>query len=424
VANYFFNAMTSMQNKLLFWLTMLIAQSAAFLIFKDLADISQWLVQSTREFTMTIWYNRHIIGAVGFLTLFVSLFVWWKNREICSKVLLSFLVSFFLFNYYSGMINPKWMFRSQQHAATFVPVGKADDYMQRSLHLAHFGSDSYASVDDINVLVLETDNGAYAYSDYYLLQPHVVKGDTINGEEVIMTYCGLTNLGIAYSPVIQDKKLDLTVMTQLKNNLVLFDKNSGEPIQQIWGSRERDESKHAMKEWPTIRMPFSSFKKLYPEGKVFINEIARFTENPVLAVWDRLVRHTMMLWGVGLNWVDNDKPAFPTVDFKDKRLPMKELIYSISIKGDHVVYSKGFVIAQGNNINVVIGGKEIVVDYDENLDSLTAFFNPTGAPVANIDVFGNTDNGLRLERVNTLKSRLFWFIFVEFFPDTDVNRVG
>jgi Protein of unknown function (DUF3179) len=415
--------MVNSWQKILFWLAMLIAQIGAFIIFKDLADISQWLVQSTREFTMGVWYNRHVIGGVAFISLLLSLVIWWKEKAICSKALLTFLVFFFAFNYYSGMINPKWMFRSQQHAATFVPVDEAEQHMQRSLHLAHFGPDSYASVDDINVVVLETDNGAYAYSDYYLLQPHVVKADTIGGEEVIMTYCGLTNLGIAYSPVIEDKKLDLTVMTQLKNNLVLFDKNSGEAIQQIWGTMERDESKQSMKEWPTIRMPFSSFKQLYPDGKVFINEIARFTENPVLAVWDRLVRHVMMLWGVGLNWVDNEEPAFPTIEYKDKRLPMKELIYSISINDDHVVYSTGFVIEQGNTINVVIGGKEIVVDYDEEFDSITAFFNTTGEVIDDVDIFGNTNNGVQLQRVNTLKSKLFWFIFAEFYPDTDVNRV-
>jgi uncharacterized protein DUF3179 len=415
--------MTATQNKLVFWLAMLIAQVGAFIIFKDLADISQWLMQSTREFTMTIWYNRHVIGIVSFVALLISLFVWWKEKAVCSKALLGFLVLFFVFNYYSGMINPKWMFRSQQHAANFVPVDEAENYMQRSLHLAHFGPDSYASVDDINVLVLETDNGAYAYSDYYLLQPHIVQGDTIDGEEVVMTYCGLTNLGIAYSPVIEDKKLDITVMTQLKNNLVMFDKNSGEAIQQIWGSMERDESKKQMREWPTIRMPFSSFKKLYPEGKVFINEIAGFTENPVLAVWDRVVRHVMMLWGVGLNWVDNDKPAFPTINFKDKRLPMKELIYSVSINGDHVAYSKDFVKSQGNTINVGIGGEEVVLDYDEQFDSITAFYNTSNVTVTDVDVFGLTSDGVQLKRVNTLKSRLFWFIFVEFFPDTDVNRV-
>jgi len=87
------------------------------------------------------------------------------------------------------------------------------------------------------------------------------------------------------------------------------------------------------------------------------------------------------------------------------------------------VYSKDFVIEQGNTINVVIGGKDVVIDYDDEFDSLTAFFNDTNAPVRDVDIFGYIDDGIQLSRVNTLKSKLFWFIFVEFFPDTDVNRV-
>ena len=281
-----------------------------------------------------------------------------------------------------------------------------------------------ATVDDIEVVVLETDNGAYAYSDYYLLQPHVVKGDTIGGEEVIMTYCGLTNLAIAYSPVIDDQPLDLTVMTQLKNNLVLVDKNSGEPIQQLYGTRERDPDQKKMKEWPTLRMPFASFRELYPDGKVFINEIPELSENPLSAVGDRITRHAMMVPGVGLNWVDNDKPAFPTIEYKDKRLPMKEFVYSVSVGDDHVAYTKAFVKQQGNTLNVEIGGRPVVIDYDPQLDALTAFFNDGSAPVRDVDVFGQTDDGRRLERVNTLKSKMFWFIFAEFYPQTDVNRVG
>ncbi|MBL1141129.1 MAG: DUF3179 domain-containing protein [Proteobacteria bacterium] len=410
-------------KKTSFWIFMVIAQLGAFIIFKDLADISQWVIQSSREFTMFVWYNRHVISVISILALFIAMFVWFNDREICNKLLLMCLVFAFVFNYYSGMINPKLMFRAQQHEAKFVGVDAAPQYMQRSLDKAHFGPKSYATVNDIEVLVLETDQGAYAYSDYYLLQPHVAKGNSINGEEVIMTYCGLTNLGIAYSPIIAGQELDLTVMTQLKNNLVLFDKNSGAAIQQIWGTKERDPEKNKMKEWPTVRMPFISFKTLYPDGQVFINEIADLTENPVLALWDRLVRHIMMLWGVGLNWIENDKPAFPTIDFKDKRLPMKELVYTISINDDHVAYSKDFIEQQNNIINTTIGEKPIVINYNPQLDVVTAFFKNNTAPISTIDIFGITEDGTQLKRVNTLKSKLFWFIFVEFFPDTDVNRV-
>ncbi|MGI9229055.1 MAG: DUF3179 domain-containing (seleno)protein [Gammaproteobacteria bacterium] len=408
---------------IVFWLLMIVAQAGAFLLFKDLADISQWLVQSSRVFTMRVWYNRHLITGVSTAALLFALVTWVLQPDVAPGPLVALLVFLFLFNSYSGLLNPKWMFRSQQHQARFVSVEKAPVYMQRSLHLAHFGPASYDSVDDINVLVLETDNGAYAYSDYYLLQPHVVKGDTIDGEDVIMTYCGLTNLGIAYTPRIGDRDLDLTVMTQLKNNLVMFDKNSGEPIQQLWGNMERKQFAGKMKEWATIRMPFASFRQLYPDGKVFINEIAGFSERPLLSLWDRLVRHVMMLWGVGLNWVDNEKPAFPTVEYKDKRLPMKELVYAISINDDHVVYSKDFVIGQGGLINVEIGGQPVVVYYDTEFDSLAAFYNTTGSRVERIDILGRLADGGKLQRVNTLKSRIFWFIFVEFFPQTDINRI-
>lgn len=411
-----------MAKKITFWLGMLIAQLGAFILFKDLADISQWVVQSSREFTMFVWYNKWILAAISFSGLIISVAVWRTERAICPKLLLGFLIVFFGINFYSGMFNTRLMFRSQQHAANFVPVSEAPRYLQLSLDKAHFGPKSWATVDDIEVLVLETDQGAYAYSDYYLLQPHVVKGGTIQGEEVIMTYCGLTNLGIAYSPVIGGQELDLTVMTQLKNNLVLVDKNSGQPIQQLMGIQERDPQQRKMKEWPTVRMPFRAFRHLYPNGMVFINEIPDFTENPVLALWDRLVRNGMMLWGVGLNWLDNDQPAFPTIEFKDTRLPMKELVYAISVNGEHVAYSIGFIKQQGNIINTIIGGAPIVINYDSQLDVVTAFFKNDEAPVNKIDVFGKIPGGVQLERVNTLKSKLFWFVFVEFYPDTDVNR--
>ncbi len=409
-------------RRLIFWVAMLLAQTGAFIIFKDLADISQWLVQSSREFTMKVWYNRQLIAAVSAALLVVALWAWWLERRACPKPFLAVLVVFFALNFYSGMINPKWMFRAQQHAAKFVAVEEAPKYIEKSLQWARFGYDDYSSVNEVSVLVLETDDGAYAYSDYYLLQPHVVKANTVGGEEVIMTYCGLTNLGIAYSPMIGDQKLDLTVMTQLKNNLVLTDKNSGEAIQQIWGTMERSREKGKMREWPTIRMPFRAFKKLYPQGKVFINEIPSFTESPVLALWDRLVRHVMMYNGVGLQWNKPDQPAFPTIDYKDKRLPMKQLVYALNVGDDYVAYTKDFLVQQGGTLNVKIGNSPVVVDYDKEFDVVAAFYNPSGVPVSDVDIFGRTVDGDRLDRVNTLKSNLFWFILVEFYPQTDVNR--
>ena len=79
---------------------MLIAQTCAFLIFKDLADISQWLVQSTREFTMMVWYNRHIITAAGLLSLLAALLR--DNRLARVNTLKSRLFWFIFVEFFPG----------------------------------------------------------------------------------------------------------------------------------------------------------------------------------------------------------------------------------------------------------------------------------------------------------------------------------
>ena len=261
--------------KISFWVLMIIAQIGGFFLFKDLADITQWLVQSSREFTMFIWYNRWLIAILTLVALFGSVLVWFNNRNVMSRGVLIGLVVFCLFNWYSGMLNTLLMFRPQQFEgqAMFVSVGEAPKFLQQMKHAA-YEKPEFDSVDKIEMLVLESDGGARAYADYYLLQPHIVDGGEINGNPVVMTYCGLTNMGIAYSPELKGKPLELKVMTQLRNNLVMWDMNSGEPIQQFWGAAEADGERGVrMREWPTLRMPFSAFRELYPEGQVFINNI-------------------------------------------------------------------------------------------------------------------------------------------------------
>lgn len=400
---------------------MLAAQIAAFFLFKDLADISQWVVQSSREETMTVWYWRYPIALLALLGLAVSLFAWFKDRQVCRPKILAALVVLLLLNVYSGVANPLLMFRSQQHDAKFVAITEARPYLERTLNYARFGRERYDSVDDISVMVLVNDHGAIAYTDYFILQPHVADGGKIDGKDVVMTYCGLTNLGIAYAPEIGGKKLDLGVMTQLQNNLVMFDRNSGEPIQQLWGRLEGAKDLGRMREWPTVRMPFRAFARLYPDGKVYVNEIPGFTEHPVTAVWDRLTRHLVMWNGVSLQW-NSDEPAFPTIKEFDERLPRKTLIYGFHVGNDYVAYTKDFIKARDNLINVKVGGRDTVVSYNPEYDTVGVFYNDTGRTITRVDVVGNTEYG-RLPHVETLKNAAFWFIWAHFFKQTDVNRV-
>lgn len=407
-----------------FWALMITAQVGAFFIFKDLADISQWVVQSSREFTMFIWFNRWPIAIATLVALFASVFIWFKNKGLLHKGVLIGLVFFCLFNWYSGMFNTTLMFRPQQFEgqAMFVSVAEAPKYLEQMKHAAYEKAE-FKSVDEIEMLVLETDTGARAYADYYLLQPHIVDGGLVDGERVVMTYCGLTNMGIAYTPELNGKPLKLRVMTQLRNNLVMWDTNSGEPIQQFWGTAESEgEQGQRMKEWPTLRMPFGSYKELYPNGQVFINNIEQQSENILVRMWDTIVRDGMMLLAVkSLQW-QSDKPAFPTIKEFDDRLPVKQMVYGLNVGNDYVAYTKDFVLENGGLLNVKIGGRDIAIYYDTSYSSLVAFYNDTGRNIEYLDVFGNSNEGV-LPRLETLKSRIFWFIWWDFYKDTDLNRI-
>jgi hypothetical protein len=107
----------------------------------------------------------------------------------------------------------------------------------------------------------------------------------------------------------------------------------------------------------------------------------------------------------------------------DDRLPHKEYVWGFSVGDDYLAYTQAYLREQGDLVNVNVGGRAIVVSYDPAFDSIGVYYNDTGSPVSEIDFFGNTGVG-RLPRVETLKAAAFWFIWCNFFPDTDLNRAS
>lgn len=60
--------------------------------------------------------------------------------------------------------------------------------------------------------------------------------------------------------------------------------------------------------------------------------------------------------------------------------------------------------------------------YEPKLESLGAWYNDTGAPVTRVDFHGVSDQG-QLTRVESMKPGMYWHVWAEFFPSTDINRV-
>lgn len=206
---------------------------------------------------------------------------------------------------------------------------------------------------DETCIILEVDGKAAAYPDSQVLRPHVINAAEV-AEDVVLTYCGLSNLGIAYTPKLGGKPLDLHPMTQMENNLVMYDRNSMEPVQQLWGTTEsRMECQcglnnvERMKEWPTYRMTLQQFCKAWPGSKVFMNDYStkglktEIWQNPIIFIYDGMMD---LIFNSSIVYQKtNEKPVFPTLKTKDNRLPNKENVYVVPVEGDDVAYTKAFL---------------------------------------------------------------------------------
>lgn len=400
-----------MNNYLLFeslhWLSLVVATVTAYIYFRDLGDVTQALMDVKRKNMMFAIRHENTLIAVSLLgTLLFAALHYWQGVGITWLVKTMLIVNFIFIGF-------PWIWlhlglRNQQNKAKFYSIEHAKNWLRANE----------------SVIVIENNGEARAHSDYHIKRPHLAgTPEGLGGENIILTYCCMTHLGHGFKPEIDGEKLNLEVLAQHGNNLIMKDMNTGEPIQQVYGTRECDGrySENKMQEWPTFRMSFKGFQQAYPDGKVFLNKIPKFTKNPLYYIIDQLVE-AIFLWGT----VGHDRQEalmFDTLDVEDNRLPKKEYVWGFNIGKDSVAYTQDFIEAQNNLINVSVGGRDIVVSYDRAYDSVGIYYNDTGSAISSIDFFGQSDQGLLL-RVETVKAALYWCVWVNFYPETAVNRLN
>ncbi len=389
------------------WIILAIATYAAFVYFRDLGDITQAILTVHRkQMVFAIRHEYTLIGlgiagstAAGLLTYFYDL----TGSTLIYAIIgaNAFFIGFPYIWLHYGL-------RNQQNRATYYSIDEARDYVR----------------DDESVIVIENNGEARAHPDYHIKRPHLAGNDQgLGGDNIIITYCCMTHLGHGYKPEIDGEKLDLEVLAQHGNNLIMRDNNTGEPIQQMYGTRECDGrwSENKMQEWPTFRMPFGAFAEAYPEGQVFLNKIPKFTKNPFLWLLDNLVE-IIFLWGT-VPHHNSENLMFDTMDIEDKRLRRKELVWGFTIGKSSMAYTEKYIRQQGNLVNANIGGQDIVAAYDPDYASVNIWYNHSGKSVKSIDFFGQSDQG-KLQRVETVKAGLYWCVWINYFPESQLNDDG
>ena len=398
----------------IFGLGFIISMVIGFVYFRDLGDVSQMVMRVKRS-NMTRFirheYQLLTIGLGAALIASVAHIGFGGGPQALFWVMVVLLGVFYIFPW--GYVHLG--LRNQKASARYYSIEEAKDYVSPSSQ----------------VLVIENNGVARAHPQAQIMRPHMAGNDQgLNGENVVMTYCAMANLGLGYTPEVEGQTLDLEVLAQHGNNLILRDNRTGEPIQQIYGFREKDVDTSAdgpvcplrptlaMRPWPTYRMTFRGFQKAYPEGTVFLNKPS---SNPVLYLLDFVLD---MVFTASIDRQHREaKPLMDNMSRYDDRLPNKTYVWGVNIGSDATCWTDDFVVEHGNVVNATVGGRPLVVAWHPRYESLGVWYNDTDSPIIDIDFFGNTPSG-QVKRVEALKPGLFWHVWAEFFPHTDINRIN
>jgi hypothetical protein len=393
--------------EIIHWVALIVATIVSYLYFRDLGDITQAFLTVKRKGMIYAIRHEKLMVGVGVVGTIIAVYTT-VEYDAGFKILTYILA---VINITSVLFPPVWIYfglRNQQDHAKYYSIEEAKNYVR----------------SDESVIVLENKGEARAHSDYHIKRPHLAGvPEGLGGENIILTYCCMTHLGHGYIPEINGEKLDLTVVAQHGNNLIMRDNSTGEPVQQMYGTRECDGrwSDNKMQEWPTFRMPFWAFAKAYPNGKVFLNKIVPIARNPVLWLWDHIVE-IVFLWAT-VSHHRTQSLLTSTMDVDDDRLLRKELVWGFNIGKSSMAYTRQYIKEQGNIVNVNVGGRDIVACYDPNYESVNIWYNDSGKPVKEVDFFGKSDQG-DLKRVETVKAGLYWFVWINYFPESQLNDDG
>ena len=373
-------------------------------LLSDLNHFGDWIVRPSREGFIWTFNNRHWLAFafVLLLPLATAFYAFGLGRPIVFWSCLS--IALVLFGI--GYIKLHFFRNIRSGASCYVPVEQAQERLEKTESL----------------IVVETASGALGFPVKQLAGQRIIGlGDTCRSGS-FLTFCRDSNLGIAYVPEIGEREVQPQALTELQSNQVIWDRVSGRLIQQIWGQFDAARPHGpTMTELPSFRMPVWGFAKAFPEGRVFLGSANVPSKNIIRKIVARIYEG-LWLWGP-TNQSEPTGPTFPTIERIDNRLPDGKRVYAASLDKDCAAWTEQFVRENNNLVNTALGNRNIVIAYHNEFDSIAMYLNEGGNQVSWVKFGGRSDQGT-LPRLETMKSGVYWAVWQNFFPNTDVNRAA
>jgi hypothetical protein len=281
--------------------------------------------------------------------------------------------------------------------------------------------------DDTEVLGVLLNGEARAYPARKAARPHPIS-DTLGGEEISVSYCGLTNSAIAYRTE-GDSAPRLSVVSAPSNNILYWEANTSSLVQQLLPEVAHGPAAgRPARTLPVVYTTWQTWRRLVPQTTL--------ADPPYESLRDRIV--TRIMRRAHQKTRTDEKPFMAVAGGVDRTLHLKTRVFALCEAGEAQAYTRGYLRSRGA-VNAEAGGYPIAVFYDPESDVAAAYRREVGRrrltfrPAAG-DGFEDEETGTRwgvlgwaiggelagrtLEPVPFSFDKVFWFGWKRYHPET------
>ena len=285
------------------------------------------------------------------------------------------------------------------------------------------------------VLGLYLNGEARCYPLSIMRKPHLLH-DSVGGIPVVPTYCEFTNSALAFRDEWQGQRLALEVVAFPNNNIVFYEGHSDGMIQQLEAAIGAGPNEgNPLQVFPLMVTSWKHWQALHPDttGLWFDQELKEGALKYVMEAVERLDARS-------------EGPLYAVEGGVDTRLPAKEPVLAVRIKGRAKAYTRDY-LRDHPVLHDELAGEPIVVFFDAERDVAAAYLRRTedgelsfeeavhGRAIAEDqthgllwDVAGCAQVGRQAERclkpVPFTLDKVHWFAWAHFYPETTVAGQG
>jgi hypothetical protein len=260
---------------------------------------------------------------------------------------------------------------------------------------------------------------------------HHIFNDTFGGEPVLVTFCPLTHTAMVFDSVTeQGETLRFTVDGLKESNMIMVDDLTKSLWPQLTGKAISGRLKGSrLKLLPGLHTTWGFWKSLHPETVVLSRETGYDNDYSVYPWQEKYFKYKK-----------TSRFLF-SISRKDDRYHPKEMVLGVEEGGIRRAYP--FAELEGSPVvNDVVGDVPVVVFYDKETETITAFARTLGDEVLEFRAGGDEGShvimdsayglswdfqgramdaegeAMQLEPVTAFKA--FWFAWFAFYPETQV----